>query len=56
MGQRRESFGEVLMKAPWWVSALLAVLSYAALRWVFPAVAGQDKLLQTAATEAAKLA
>jgi restriction system protein len=56
MGRRKESFGELLVNAPWWVSALLAVLSYAALRWVLPAMVGQDKLLQAAATEAAKLA
>ena len=44
------------MKAPCWVSALLAVLSYVALRWVLPAVAGQHKMLQAVAAGAAPLA
>ena len=47
---------ELLMKAPWWVSVLLAGLCFAGLRWVLPALAGQDKMLQAVATEAAKLA
>ena len=56
MSQHKESVPELLMKAPWWVSVLLAGLSFAGLRWVFPAMVGQDKLLQAAATEAARYA
>jgi restriction system protein len=56
MGKRKASVADLLLKAPWWVSVLLAGLSFAGLRWVFPAVAGQDKLLQAAALEAPKLA
>jgi restriction system protein len=56
MGKQKESVAELLLKAPWWVSAAVAGLSFAGLRWVFPAVIGQDKLLQAFAAEAAKLA
>jgi restriction system protein len=56
MGRREESLAVLLLKAPWWVSVLLAALSFAGLRWVFPALVGQDKLLQAVAAEAGKLA
>jgi len=32
--------------APWWVSASLGVLAYVGLRWILPALAGQDKLVR----------
>jgi len=44
------------MKAPWWVSILLAGLSFAGLRWILPAMVGQDKLLQAVAAGTAPLA
>ncbi len=47
MSRRKESFGYLLLMAPWWVSAGLGVLAYAGLRWILPAFAGQDKLVQT---------
>jgi restriction system protein len=47
MSRRKENFGELLLMAPWWLSAGLGVLAYAGLRWILPALAGQDKLLQT---------
>ena len=56
MGRRNESIADLLVKAPWWVSILFAGLSFAGLRWVFPALVGQDKLLQAVAAEAGKLA
>ena len=45
MSRRKESFGDLLLMAPWWVSAGLGVLAYAGLRWILPAFAGQDKLV-----------
>jgi restriction system protein len=47
MSQRNEKFGDLLLRAPWWVSAGLGVLAYVGLRWILPAFAGQDKLVQT---------
>lgn len=37
MPRRRESNLEILLKLPWWVSAILAVISFVALRWIIPA-------------------
>jgi hypothetical protein len=42
MRRQNESIGELLFKAPWWISALLGVVSFAALRWGVPAWAGTD--------------
>jgi len=30
--RRNESFGEILLKSPWWVSAVLGVFAFAGLR------------------------
>ena len=56
MGRQNESVGELLLKAPWWVSAVLAGLSFIGLRWVLPEVAGQGKMLQAIAAGSAPLA
>ncbi len=42
MSRQNESFGELLLKLPWWVSASLGVLGFGALRWGLPIWAGQD--------------
>lgn len=42
MPRQNESFGEFLVKMPWWVSASLGVLAFGALRWGLPRWAGQD--------------
>ncbi|HVU09054.1 MAG TPA: hypothetical protein VHG89_10965 [Verrucomicrobiae bacterium] len=47
MRRQNESFGELLFKAPWWVSAAIGVLAFIALRWDTPAWAGNDNLRQT---------
>ena len=46
----------LLLIAPWWVSAGLAVLAYVGLRWILPAFAGQDKLAQAVIVGLSKLA
>ena len=48
MSTRRhyESFGELLIKLPWWVSAALGVLVFIAMRWGFPVWAGNDNSRQ----------
>jgi restriction system protein len=56
MSRRKEKVGELLLMAPWWVSAGLGVFAYVGLRWVLPALAGQDKLLQTFIAAIAPLA
>ncbi|MGO8835995.1 MAG: restriction endonuclease [Limisphaerales bacterium] len=42
MSSRRqnESPGEILFKAPWWISAAIGVLAFVGLRWGLPAWAG----------------
>ena len=40
MPRNRKSNLELLLKLPWWVSAVLGVASFVALRWVIPARAG----------------
>ena len=56
MGRRKEKFGDLLLMAPWWVSAGLGVLAYVGLRWILPAFAGQDKLVQAVIAGLSKLA
>ncbi|SOZ19430.1 Putative endonuclease, type II restriction enzyme (fragment) (plasmid) [Cupriavidus taiwanensis] len=47
MGRRRKepSLSEILIDAPWWVSAALAVGAYIVLRGVVPAIFGSSPLL-----------
>lgn len=56
MGRRKEKFGDLLLIAPWWVSAGLAVLAYVGLRWILPVFAGQDKLAQAVIAGLSKFA
>ena len=49
MARKQESFVDVLLKAPWWISAILCVVSYVGLRWVIPGMFAQDKILQAIA-------
>lgn len=46
MRRQRDSFGEILLKLPWWVSVLLGLLAFAAVRWGLPAWAGNDTTRQ----------
>lgn len=56
MRRQNESYGELLFKAPWWISVAIGVLAYAALRWGAPAWAGSDNPRQTFAKGIAPLA
>ena len=56
MSRRNERLGNLLLMAPWWVSAGLGVLAYVGLRWVLPAFASQDKLVQAVIAGVSKLA
>ena len=40
MRRQNESPGEMLFKAPWWISAVIGVLAFVALRWGLPVWAG----------------
>jgi len=37
MRQQNESFGQILLKSPWWVSVILGVIVFIAMRWAIPA-------------------
>jgi restriction system protein len=46
MSRQNESFGELLLKLPWWVSAALGIAAFASVRWGIPIWAGQDNTRQ----------
>ena len=54
--RRNESFGNLMLKSPWWVSAMLGVLSFAGLRWGLRAWWGDTKAFQPFETLAGHLA
>lgn len=46
MRRQKESFGDILLKLPWWVSAVLGILGFVGVRWGLPAWAGNDNTRQ----------
>lgn len=46
MRRQNESFGELLLKLPWWVSAALGIIAFAGVRWGLPIWAGHDNTRQ----------
>jgi restriction system protein len=56
MRRRNESFGEFLMKSPWWVSVVLGLLAFAGLRWGLRAWWGDNNVFQPFETVAANFA
>jgi restriction system protein len=42
MRRRRESFAELLLKLPWWVSVGLGILAFGIIRWGSPLWAADD--------------
>jgi restriction system protein len=46
MRRQNESFGEILLKLPWWVSAVLGLFVFVCVRWGLPAWAGNDNTRQ----------
>jgi restriction system protein len=46
MRRQNESFGEILLKLPWWISAGIGIVAFASIRWGFPAWAGHDNTRQ----------
>ena len=54
--RQNESFGELLLKLPWWVSAAIGVLIFIAMRWGLPVWAGNDNVRQILAKGIAPLA
>jgi restriction system protein len=46
MPRQNESFGQLLLKMPWWVIASLGVLAFSGLRWGLPIWAGHDNTRQ----------
>jgi restriction system protein len=56
MSRRNESFGEILLKSPWWISAVLGVFAFAGLRWGVHAWFGDNKMAQPIVTVASNFA
>jgi restriction system protein len=56
MSRRNESFGEMLLKSPWWISAGLGVLAFAGLHWGVHAYFGDNKMAQAIVTVATNCA
>lgn len=56
MSRRNPSPGEVLIQAPWQVSAALAVAVFVGLRWVLPAVTKTDVFTAAVVSAAVRLA
>jgi restriction system protein len=54
--RQNESFGELLLKLPWWVSATLGVFIFIAMRWGLLVWAGNDNARQILAKGIAPLA
>ena len=56
MSRRNESVGEILLKSPWWISAVLGVFAFAGLRWGVHAYFGDSKMAQPIVTVASNYA
>ncbi len=56
MRRQKESNLELLLKLPWWISAVLAVISFVALRWIIPAQLDHNQALHPFAVALPKLA
>lgn len=56
MPRNRESNLELLLKLPWWVSAVLGVASFIALRYIIPAKLDHNQALHPFAVALPKLA
>jgi hypothetical protein len=51
MPRQNESFGELLLKLPWWVSAALGSVAFAGVCWGLPIRAGNDNSRQMLAKD-----
>src|SRR6185437_1653748 len=56
MRRQNESFGELLLKLPWWVSAVIGVFAFIAVHWGLPVWAGENRTLQLLANGIVPLA
>lgn len=56
MKRRNESFSDILLKSPWWVSVILGMAAFAGLRWGLRAWWGDNKTFQPLETIAANFA
>lgn len=56
MIRRKESFSEMLLTSPWWVSAVLGVFAFAGLRWGVHAWFGDAQMAQPIVAAAANFA
>ena len=44
MARREENLSDVLLKSPWWVSVIVALVVFVGLRWVAPAFFGDNQM------------
>ena len=56
MSRRNESFGDILLKSPWWISAVLGVLAFVGLHWGVHAYFVGNKMAQPIVTVATNYA
>jgi len=56
MKRRNESFSDILLKSPWWVSVVLGIAAFAGLRWGLQAWWGDNKTFLPLETAAANFA
>lgn len=56
MRTKNESIAYLLLKSPWWVSAIFGILAFAALRWGLPLWSGDNKTHQLLVTGLVRLA
>lgn len=46
MARQREDILDVMTELPWWIDTILAGITYVAMRFIIPAVAGQQVLIR----------
>ena len=56
MRRRNESFSDLLLKSPWWVSVVLGIAAFAGLRWGVHAWFGDNKVFLPLESVAANFA
>jgi restriction system protein len=49
MARRKDTIGDLLISAPWWISAVLGVVTYVALRWIVPAAVDDREITKALA-------
>lgn len=56
MARREEKLFDILLKSPWWVSVVLALVVFGGMRWVAPAMIGNTQIGSGIGMAVAKMA